>query len=51
MEPYESDTEGDELETPLLPGVDEVKFQKAQKGNFFVIVSCSRLLKIPNVRS
>lgn len=36
MEPYESDTEGDEQETPLLPGGHEVKFQKGHKGSFFL---------------
>lgn len=33
MEPYESDTEGDEQETPLLPGGHEAKSQKAHKGD------------------
>lgn len=34
MEPYESDTEGDEQETPLLPRGHKVKFQKDHKGIF-----------------
>lgn len=34
MESYESDTDGDEQETPLLPGGPEVKIQKAHKGKF-----------------
>lgn len=36
MEPYESDTEGDEQETPLLPDGHEVKFQKAHKGSIYL---------------
>lgn len=40
MEPYDSDTEGDEQETPLLPGGHEVTFQKAHKGTFFCSFVC-----------
>lgn len=36
METYESDTEGDEQETPLLPGGHEEHFQIARKGIFFI---------------
>lgn len=45
MEPYESDTEGEDQETLLLPRGHEVKFPKAHKGIFCWFVSCSRLLK------
>lgn len=43
MEPYESDTEGEDQETLLLPRGHEVKFPKAHKGIFCWFVSCSRL--------
>lgn len=34
MEAYESDIEGDEQETPLLPGAQQEKPQRAHKGDF-----------------
>lgn len=45
MELYESDTEGDEQETPLLPGGREVTFQKPHKG-IFVLFHVANFLKI-----
>lgn len=35
MEPYESDMEGDEQDTPLLPEAHREKHQTAHKGDFF----------------
>lgn len=39
MEPYESDMEGDEQDTPLLPEAHREKHQTAHKGDFFLKLS------------
>lgn len=42
MESYESDIEGDEQDTPLLPEAHREKHQTAHKGDFLKIKSSAK---------